>query len=382
MGEQDPSRQSPQSRPSSLPSSSSPSFANAQQPPLQSPGDPSLKGVSVTAAYAQMAQAPQVGQAKSAQNSSFSPGQQGMEQNRPKEPAPLHAQAGHDQGLFHFLHRRRQDALSSVPSYDDLDDLSDGEYVAAETAHPAYSGHIEEPPRRLRQSARAAYEASLASSSYDDIDDDSYVQRAELSFFEALQKAIISGDIDVVKKELLERSPLEELREFHKTKAGRAFLSQKETERRLLFLLGELRTLERAWIAAKQDTERAERKLLSIETDLSLRLEEIKPLLKDSLPVMEQKAKEEVAKTPEANDEGHARENPGDWFYVCDGRVWKSIRQFRDEIPFISESTFSSHVKPDRNDFATWINAIFDRSDLATLVASCFTKEALLNALK
>jgi hypothetical protein len=199
----------------------------------------------------------------------------------------------------------------------------------------------------------------------------------EPSFFESLEKNVMQGNLDVVRRELLDRDALAELREFHQTKGSEAFLSNDYSVRKILVLLEELKRFEAQWILMKRDADRATKKLLGVEADLGLVLAEARQVLERSARAPADQEPEKPLVPVEA-----PRENPHDWFYCADGRVFKSIAQFKDELPFISEYAFYTHVNPNKNDFSAWIINIFRDNELAGAVGSVRKKEELVQLLK
>jgi len=52
-------------------------------------------------------------------------------------------------------------------------------------------------------------------------------------------------------------------------------------------------------------------------------------------------------------------------FVLHDGRKLKSVYELIDELETMSEDTFKHHVDGIRNDFANWLNDVFDEKSLA-----------------
>ena len=64
-----------------------------------------------------------------------------------------------------------------------------------------------------------------------------------------------------------------------------------------------------------------------------------------------------------------------------DGRVIRSIGELRELLKTMKEDVFNYHVSEDHNDFADWIDAVFDDAKLASAVAVAKTQKDLLNVL-
>jgi len=69
-------------------------------------------------------------------------------------------------------------------------------------------------------------------------------------------------------------------------------------------------------------------------------------------------------------------------FVLSDGHKIRSISQLITLLPTISDETFNSHVNPNKNDFAQWIDAVFNDGALADIVRKCSTRKDLYVALK
>lgn len=53
------------------------------------------------------------------------------------------------------------------------------------------------------------------------------------------------------------------------------------------------------------------------------------------------------------------------YFFVHKGDALKDLTELVSALQTMSEESFSHHVNPDKNDFATWINDCFDDRMLA-----------------
>ncbi len=59
------------------------------------------------------------------------------------------------------------------------------------------------------------------------------------------------------------------------------------------------------------------------------------------------------------------------YFYMKDGRVIKNIAELYEALKKIDERTFSSHVNEKKNDFAKWVEEVFEERELANALARC-----------
>ncbi len=56
------------------------------------------------------------------------------------------------------------------------------------------------------------------------------------------------------------------------------------------------------------------------------------------------------------------------FFFLCDGRVVKNVRELVYLLDDISDETFYHHVTADRNDFAAWISDVVKDYELGEKV--------------
>jgi len=78
---------------------------------------------------------------------------------------------------------------------------------------------------------------------------------------------------------------------------------------------------------------------------------------------------------------GHAPEEYH--FYLADGKRLRSLYELADSLEEMGDEMFNMYVTPERNDFANWINDIFEDTDLAEEMRKVETRmEGQLQILK
>jgi hypothetical protein len=55
----------------------------------------------------------------------------------------------------------------------------------------------------------------------------------------------------------------------------------------------------------------------------------------------------------------------GSYFILCNGKPVKNLKELADVMDDIEDSIFSHHVRPEHNDFASWVKDIFQEVELA-----------------
>jgi hypothetical protein len=72
---------------------------------------------------------------------------------------------------------------------------------------------------------------------------------------------------------------------------------------------------------------------------------------------------------------------PEHYFIISNGGKIRSLQELMEFSIGFDDSIFSHHVNAQKNDFATWINDVFNAKDLAQEVMNAKTKEQLHNTL-
>ena len=63
-------------------------------------------------------------------------------------------------------------------------------------------------------------------------------------------------------------------------------------------------------------------------------------------------------------------------FYLIDGRRLDTLLHVVDALETMSEDIFRHHVNDMRNDFATWINDVYNEKELADMLKNCFDRRS------
>ncbi len=68
---------------------------------------------------------------------------------------------------------------------------------------------------------------------------------------------------------------------------------------------------------------------------------------------------------PELNKDAPA----SNYFVLCNGKPVKNVKELADIMELLEDHVFNHHVRPDHNDFATWVKDIFKDVELAQKLA-------------
>jgi len=91
---------------------------------------------------------------------------------------------------------------------------------------------------------------------------------------------------------------------------------------------------------------------------------------------------EEKPTTTEDKEDPHSQEVHSDnFFYLPSGKPVKSLRELVEELNIMSEEDFASHVTPERNDFAEWIEHVINNGVLSEQIRPLKTKQEITSAL-
>ena len=93
-------------------------------------------------------------------------------------------------------------------------------------------------------------------------------------------------------------------------------------------------------------------------------------------PILPQKASEPKS-TTEWKPKKKIRKGTSQdkYFILCNGRRLKNVKELADIMEEIEDHVFNHHVTHDRNDFAKWINDVFEDIELAQKLANVKDKK-------
>ncbi len=77
----------------------------------------------------------------------------------------------------------------------------------------------------------------------------------------------------------------------------------------------------------------------------------------------------------------HKEAHPDYHFRLPDGSAVKSIADLRDALASMDEATFMSHVNENKNDFADWVELVFNNKALASKIRELKTRDGLYSFL-
>ncbi|RMD67129.1 hypothetical protein D6817_02395 [Candidatus Pacearchaeota archaeon] len=66
---------------------------------------------------------------------------------------------------------------------------------------------------------------------------------------------------------------------------------------------------------------------------------------------------------------------PSEYFYCCDGSVFKNVEELARGVKKLSVECFATHVSKDKNDFANWVEGVFGEKKLAKALRKAKTKK-------
>ena len=74
--------------------------------------------------------------------------------------------------------------------------------------------------------------------------------------------------------------------------------------------------------------------------------------------------------------------SPAEYFYCCDGSVFRSIEDFANALKIMPEYAFRHHVSPQRNDFAIWIRHVFHEEQLPEALEKSKNRAEMLTEME
>jgi len=82
-------------------------------------------------------------------------------------------------------------------------------------------------------------------------------------------------------------------------------------------------------------------------------------MIKEVIPMAKKSTSKKTAKKTAKPDE---------FFFLADGRVAKNIKELAFMLDDISHDVFGHHVCEARNDFASWVDTVFDEKELSEVL--------------
>ena len=70
------------------------------------------------------------------------------------------------------------------------------------------------------------------------------------------------------------------------------------------------------------------------------------------------------------------------WFYFASGRKASSIEELKQALEGMDEGEFRHHVNNEKNDFASWVEGVFQEKDLAKSMREVSEKDGLIIILE
>ncbi|HIH31456.1 TPA: hypothetical protein HA235_02000 [Candidatus Woesearchaeota archaeon] len=96
---------------------------------------------------------------------------------------------------------------------------------------------------------------------------------------------------------------------------------------------------------------------------------------------MSRKKKEHTVKEIKKPRKSEKNIDPEKYFVLCNGEKIKSLNELASTLETMSDDVFFYHVTNDRNDFANWINDVFQDFDLAESVRKTKNRFEIVAAL-
>ena len=69
-------------------------------------------------------------------------------------------------------------------------------------------------------------------------------------------------------------------------------------------------------------------------------------------------------------------------FWVSNGAVLRTLLDLRNELGKMTALEFSSHVTPEKNDFASWVETVLEEEALAKAMRKVKTQKALTKKIE
>jgi len=74
--------------------------------------------------------------------------------------------------------------------------------------------------------------------------------------------------------------------------------------------------------------------------------------------------------------------SPDKYFYLVDGNVLTNLKDLTSALKDMKKEIFNYHVTKDKNDFANWIENVFENKELAIKIRKIKTAKGIFQKIK
>lgn len=105
------------------------------------------------------------------------------------------------------------------------------------------------------------------------------------------------------------------------------------------------------------------------------------PKLKNKKPVLEKPLENNK---PEKKEQSRTEQEipPGKYFYFHNGVNLKKIEDLQHYLQVMPQETYNKHVTNERNDFANWIEEVFNNKKLSAKIRKANSRQEMINVLQ
>ncbi|MBR9677107.1 hypothetical protein GOV04_03130 [Candidatus Woesearchaeota archaeon] len=175
--------------------------------------------------------------------------------------------------------------------------------------------------------------------------------KPQAEYFAKLEN-IMSDDKAAI-NDILSKDLLNDMKDYYSKNPNAKIIddSKGEIEVLLKLKIRELEDFEREWLENRKIFDDLKLLLLKKENQIRNLAEEVKSLFK---------------RLREAN----IAISPDKYFGIADGRLLKGITELKTALMNMKDEVFEHHVTKERNDFASWVEGVFNMKNLASKLKS------------
>ncbi len=196
------------------------------------------------------------------------------------------------------------------------------------------------------------------------------------------------GHFDAVAKELKKKGydqgalvdAVARMKEHHAQRAAAVQHQAKaaKLEQGLSQKLAELQGLEQEWARKHDEIAAAQHRMQELESSIASKTDELKGVVGTMRDHVQQIPVPQAAPSPEPSP---SRPDP-DSFVLANGMAIHTLAALREALLSMDDGLFHTHVTPERNDFATWIEMVFKDEALASRAVHARNKFDLARVLE
>ena len=192
-------------------------------------------------------------------------------------------------------------------------------------------------------------------------------KKIDSGFFSEFEKFMEGNDAPRLANEVVDKDLLDKMKDYHmhRQEGKPYYFHSDDLKKDMKTKMLELKNLEFDWIRHKEQLAHEESMLMKKESEMEIKLEELKHIMNQI----------------KSKDEFHKEIEVKDYFILSNGTALKSLSDLRTGLRMMDENIFYTHFNYKDNHFADWVKNIFGKEKLAHSLYQAKSREELIEVL-